>query len=39
MTRGTMPGMKARTILGHERVGIVKEIGAAFGTYQLAILS
>src|SRR6476620_3510770 len=27
MVRGTMPGMKAGTILGHEGVGIVEEIG------------
>jgi threonine dehydrogenase-like Zn-dependent dehydrogenase len=28
MIRGTMPGMKAGTILGHEGVGIVEAIGA-----------
>jgi threonine dehydrogenase-like Zn-dependent dehydrogenase len=27
MIRGTFPGMKPGTILGHEGVGIVKEIG------------
>ncbi len=27
MIRGTMPGMKAGTILGHEGVGIVEEVG------------
>jgi threonine dehydrogenase-like Zn-dependent dehydrogenase len=27
MVRGTMPGMKAGTILGHEGVGIVEEVG------------
>jgi threonine dehydrogenase-like Zn-dependent dehydrogenase len=27
MVRGTMPGMKAGTILGHEGVGIVEELG------------
>jgi threonine dehydrogenase-like Zn-dependent dehydrogenase len=27
MIRGTMPGMKSGTILGHEAVGIVEEIG------------
>jgi threonine dehydrogenase-like Zn-dependent dehydrogenase len=27
MVRGTMPGMKAGTILGHEAVGVVEEIG------------
>ncbi|MFN3325889.1 MAG: zinc-dependent alcohol dehydrogenase [Bryobacteraceae bacterium] len=29
MVRGTMPGMKPGTILGHEAVGIVEEIGSA----------
>lgn len=28
MIRGTMPGMKPGTILGHEGVGIVEEIGS-----------
>ncbi len=28
MTRGTMPGVKKGTILGHEGVGIVEEIGS-----------
>lgn len=28
MVRGTMPGMKSGTILGHEGVGIVEEIGS-----------
>jgi threonine dehydrogenase-like Zn-dependent dehydrogenase len=27
MVRGTMPGMKAGTILGHEGVGVVEELG------------
>lgn len=27
MVRGTMPGMKAGTVLGHEGVGIVEEVG------------
>src|SRR5438270_10456363 len=27
MVRGTMPGMKAGTILGHEGVGVVEEVG------------
>src|ERR1051326_8312698 len=27
MVRGTMPGMKSGTILGHEGVGIVEELG------------
>src|SRR6266478_6169685 len=27
MVRGTMPGMKAGTILGHEGVGIIEELG------------
>ncbi len=27
MVRGTMPGMKAGTILGHEGIGIVEEVG------------
>src|SRR5688572_12278124 len=27
MDRGTMPGMEPRTILGHEGVGVVEEIG------------
>jgi threonine dehydrogenase-like Zn-dependent dehydrogenase len=27
MIRGTMPGMKAGTILGHEGVGIIEEVG------------
>src|SRR4051794_32137736 len=29
MIRGTMPGMKAGTILGHEGVGVVEEVGRA----------
>src|SRR3954447_10590517 len=29
MVRGTMPGMKAGTILGHEGIGIVEEVGKA----------
>src|SRR5256714_6238529 len=29
MIRGTMPGMKPGTILGHEGVGIVEEVGSA----------
>src|SRR3954463_5735307 len=29
MIRGTMPGMKPGTILGHEAVGIVEEVGEA----------
>src|SRR5207302_3081976 len=29
MIRGTMPGMKSGTILGHEGVGIVEEVGSA----------
>ena len=28
MVRGTMPGMKPGTILGHEGVGVVEEVGA-----------
>ena len=28
MIRGTMPGMEEGTILGHEAVGIVEEVGA-----------
>jgi threonine dehydrogenase-like Zn-dependent dehydrogenase len=27
MVRGTMPGMKTGTILGHEGVGVVEEVG------------
>src|ERR1051326_7232113 len=27
MIRGTMPGMKSGTILGHEGVGVVEEVG------------
>ena len=29
MIRGTMPGMTAGTILGHEGVGVVEEVGRA----------
>lgn len=29
MVRGTLPGMKAGTILGHEAVGVVEEVGAS----------
>ena len=29
MVRGTLPGMKAGTILGHEGVGVVEEVGAS----------
>src|SRR6195952_3876233 len=32
MVRGTMPGMKPGTIMGHEAVGVVEEIGAATTT-------
>lgn len=32
MVRGTMPGMKPGTILGHEAVGVVEEIGSAVTT-------
>src|SRR5947209_9398503 len=28
MIRGTLPGMKAGTVLGHEGVGIVEEVGS-----------
>src|SRR5258706_16442301 len=28
MIRGTLPGMKPGTVLGHEGVGIVEEVGA-----------
>ena len=28
MVRGTMPGMKPGTILGHERIGVIEELGA-----------
>lgn len=34
MVRGTMPGMKWGTVLGHEGVGIVKEIGKGVKTFQ-----
>src|SRR5437868_3570850 len=27
MVRGTMPGMKPGTILGHEGVGVIQEVG------------
>ncbi|MBX3073922.1 glutathione-dependent formaldehyde dehydrogenase [Candidatus Obscuribacterales bacterium] len=29
MVRGTMPGMKSGTVLGHEAVGVVEEVGSA----------
>lgn len=28
MVRGTMPGMKAGTVLGHEGVGVIEEVGS-----------
>jgi threonine dehydrogenase-like Zn-dependent dehydrogenase len=34
MIRGTMPGMKSGTILGHEGVGIVEEVGNAVRNLQ-----
>src|SRR5437868_9468570 len=35
MVRGTMAGMKAGTILGHEGVGIVEEVGSAVRNFKL----
>ena len=29
MVRGTMPGMEAGTILGHEGVGVIEEVGSS----------
>src|SRR4051794_7347308 len=34
MVRSTMPGMQPGTILGHERVGIVHEVGAAVRNFK-----
>lgn len=34
MIRGTMPGMKPGTILGHEGVGIVEEVGSAVRNFK-----
>src|SRR4051794_19900828 len=35
MVRGTMPGMKPGTILGHEGVGVVEEIGKGVRNIQV----
>jgi len=34
MVRGTMPGMKAGTILGHEGVGVIEEVGKAVTNFK-----
>src|SRR5438094_4080154 len=34
MIRGTMPGMMAGTILGHEGVGVVEEVGRAVRNFK-----
>jgi len=34
MVRGTMPGMKSGTILGHEGVGVIEEVGSAVTTFK-----
>ena len=34
MVRGTMPGMKPGTILGHEGVGVIAEVGRDVRTLQ-----
>jgi len=34
MVRGTMPGMKPGTILGHEGVGVIEEVGKAVTGFQ-----
>lgn len=36
MVRGTMPGMVSGTILGHEGVGVVEEVGSAQPEYKAA---
>ncbi|PYY18495.1 MAG: glutathione-dependent formaldehyde dehydrogenase, partial [Acidobacteria bacterium] len=35
MVRGTMAGMKPGTILGHEGLGIVEEVGSAVRNFKL----
>jgi threonine dehydrogenase-like Zn-dependent dehydrogenase len=35
MVRGTMPGMKPGTILGHESVGVVEELGSEVRNLQV----
>ncbi len=35
MVRGTMPGMEAGTILGHEGVGIIEEVGSSAGDFKV----
>ena len=39
MVRGTMPGMEPGTILGHEGVGVVEEVGTACATSASATAS
>lgn len=34
MVRGTMPGMKPGTVLGHEGVGVVEEVGGAVRNFR-----
>jgi threonine dehydrogenase-like Zn-dependent dehydrogenase len=34
MIRGTMPGMRAGTVLGHEGVGVVEEVGAGVRAFR-----
>lgn len=35
MVRGTMPGMEAGTILGHEGVGIIEEVGSSVRNFKV----
>jgi threonine dehydrogenase-like Zn-dependent dehydrogenase len=35
MIRGTMPGMQSGTVLGHEGVGVVEEIGSAVRNFRV----
>ncbi len=35
MVRGTMPGMEAGTILGHEGVGVIEEVGSSVRDFKV----
>ena len=35
MVRGTMPGMEAGTILGHEGVGVIEEVGSSVAGFKV----
>lgn len=36
LVRGTMPGMRDGTILGHEAIGVVEQVGSRYGVSRRA---